>query len=61
MHGINLEICEKINLVRHYQTVSQECNLAKKMNEDHLEMAEKELVIGGGQASDLERIKNNQN
>ena len=28
------------------------------MNEDHLEMAGKELVIGEEQASDLERIKN---
>ena len=58
MHGVNLEICEQINLLCLYQTVSQECNLGKKMNEDHLEMAGKELVIGEEQASDLERIKN---
>ena len=56
IHGVNLELCEQINLIRLYQTVSQECDLAKEMNEDDLEMAEKELIIGGGPATDLERI-----
>ena len=57
VQGLNLELCEQINLIRLYQTISQECDLAKEMYEHDLEIAERELIIGGGRASDLEHVQ----
>ena len=39
MHGINLEIREKINLICMYRTVSEECDIAKEIYERHEEIA----------------------